>query len=142
MLEFLRLENCKVTNSYTIATFINMFKSIGTIQCLWLARIKLLNSVVSDLADTIKNNSHLVELHLNNNNLQSSAVVILQALKENSNLKKLNLNSNNMSDKVVDDLADVIRNNTCLEELHLYDNNLQSSAVVILHASFKGKFKS
>ena len=75
--------------------------------------------VVDDMADVIKNNTCLEKLHLENNNLQSSAVVVLQALKEITSLKILNLNSNNMSEKVVDDLTDVIRNNTHLEEIQM-----------------------
>jgi len=61
-------------------------------------------------------------LTLYNNHLLLSAVVVLQAMIEISNLKMLNLNSNYMSDKVVHDLADVIRNNACLEQLHLYNH--------------------
>jgi len=70
--------------------------------------------VVNDLADVIKSNTCL---YLGNNNLQSPAVVVLQALKGISTLKKLDLNSNNMSDVVYNDLADVIKCNTFLQEL-------------------------
>ena len=73
--------------------------------------------VVNDLADVIKSNTCLQELYLGNNNLQSPAVVVLQALKGISALKKLDLNSNNMSDVVYNDLADVIKCNTFLQEL-------------------------
>ena len=90
--------------------------------------------VVDDLTDVIKSNTHIEQLYLGNNNLQSSGVAIIQALKRISTLKRLNLHGNNMSEKVVDDLADVIKSNTCLEELYLGYNNLQSSAVVILQA--------
>ena len=61
--------------------------------------------VVDDLAGVIKNNTGLVSLYLNSNNLQSSATVVLQALKGNSHLR---LNQNNMSGKVVSNLASVI----------------------------------
>ena len=60
---------------------------------------------MDDLAGVIKNNTGLVSLYLNGNNLQSSATVVLQALKGNSHLC---LNQNNMSGKVVSDLASVI----------------------------------
>ena len=43
--------------------------------------------VVDDLADVIRNKNFICII----NNLQSSAVVILQAIKEISNLKKLDL---------------------------------------------------
>ena len=49
--------------------------------------------VVDDLIDVIRNNTHLEEIHLNSNDLQSSASVISQALKAMSrNFKILNIN--------------------------------------------------
>ena len=90
--------------------------------------------VAEDLANVIRSNSGLEQLYLSDNNLKSSAIVILQALKDNSQLKFLNLNSNNMTGKVAEDLANVIRNNSGLEQLCLSDNNLKSSAIVILQA--------
>ena len=109
-------------------------KRCKTLVFLQLNNTRLSEDVAQDLADVIKGNPCLEQLHLYNNNLKAPATVILQALKGVSSLKKLDLGSNNMSSKVVDDLAGVIKSNACLEELHLYNNNLQSSAVVILQA--------
>jgi len=117
-----------------VVVILQALKAISSLKVLSLNRNNMSEKVVNDLADVIKSNVRLEELHLDYNNLQSSAVVVLQALKAISSLKILNLKSNNMSGKVVDDLADVIKNNTCLEELHLDNNNLHTSAVVILQA--------
>jgi len=109
-------------------------KGISTLKSLYLYSNNMSGKVVGDLSDVIKNNIYLEEINLGNNNLQSSVVVILQVMKGISNLKKLFLQDNNMSEKVVDDLADIIRNNTGLEELYLGNNDLQSSAVVVFQA--------
>jgi len=75
--------------------------------------------VAEDLANVIKNNSGLELLGLSNNDLKASAIVILQTLMENSTLKVLNLDDNNMTGQVAEDLANVIKNNSGLEELYL-----------------------
>ena len=71
-------------------------------------------NVVNDLPDVI-NTTCLQLLNLDCNTLQSSAVVIFHKLQKISSTKALNLNNNNMSEKVVDDLANVIKFNTNLE---------------------------
>ena len=45
-----------------------------------------------------------------------------------------NLSSNNMTGQVAKDLANIIKNNSGLEEFYLSGNDLKSSAVVILQA--------
>ena len=118
----------------SVGVILQALKGVSNVKVLDLDDNNMSEEVASDLADVIKNNVQLEELHLFNNKLQSSCTVILQALKRNSNLKKLNLSDNNMTGKVVYDLADVIANNTSLEWLYLGGNNLQSSAGVILQA--------
>jgi len=90
--------------------------------------------VVEDLAKVIKNNSGLEKLYLSNNDLKTSAVVILQALKDISTLKILDLGGNSMTGQVAEDLANVIRNSLGTEELYLYNNYLKGSTIVILQA--------
>ena len=96
--------------------------------------IGMSGKVADDLSEVIKKNLHLEELNLGNNNLQSSAVIIFKALKGISKLKKLYLQKTDMSCKAAYELANVIRNNPCLEELYLDSNNLQVSAKVVLKA--------
>ena len=121
----------------------NDFRSAATVILQALkenSQLKVLNlnnmtgQVAEDLANVIKNNSGLEELHLSNNDFRSAATVILQALKGNCQLKMLNLNSNNMTREVAEDLANVIKNNSGLEELHLSNNDFRSAATVILQA--------
>ena len=131
-LEILGLR-CNNLQSSAILIF-EALKEISTLKLLYLDDNNMSGKVADSLADVIKSNIHLEELLLCNNNLQSSAVTILQALRTISNLKKLNLSYNNMTDKVVDDLAGVVKSNTGIEMLYLDANNLKSSAVVIFEA--------
>ena len=113
---------------------IQALKRVSGLKKLSLQGNNMSGKVVTDLADVIKSNTSLEEIYLDYNNLQSSVVVILVALKSISTLKKISLQNNGMSGEVVNDLADVIRNNSSLEVLNLVNNQLQSSIVVVLHA--------
>ena len=127
------LHLCLCTQSAALV-MIQALKTISSLKKLNLIGNNMSGTVVNDLADVIKSNVSLEEIYLGNNNLQSSAIVVLQALKRISTLKKLDLSNNNMSAKVVNDLADVIKNNCCLEVLNLLNNDLRSSVVMILQA--------
>ena len=131
-LEKLYLSNNNLRSSATV--ILQALKENSQLKALNLNDNNMTGQVAEELANVIKNNSGLEELHLYNNDLRSSAIVILQALKENSQLKALNLNGNNMTGQVAEDLANVIKNNSGLEGLHLYNNDLRSSATVILQA--------
>ena len=131
-LEQLGLENNNLGPSATV--ILQALKENSQFKVLNLNSNSMTGQVAEDLANVIKNNSNLEELYLSQNDLRLSATVILQALKENSQLKVLNLNSNNMTGQVAEDLVNVIKNNPSLEELYLLQNDLRSSATVILQA--------
>ena len=109
-------------------------KDHSALKALDFSNNNMTGQVAEDLAYVIKNNSELEELYLSKNGLNSPAIVILRALKDHSKLKSLNLNDNNMTGQVAEDLANVIKNNSDLEGLHLSGNDLQYSAIVILQA--------
>ena len=115
-------------------------KENSKLKILDLNSNKMTAEVAEDLANVIKNNLDLEELYLSNNSLGSSAIMILQALKENFNLQILNLDYNNMTGEVAEDLANIIKSNSYLEQLGLGNNNLGPSAIVILQA-LKGNSK-
>ena len=104
------------------------------LKTLNLSDNNMTGQVVEELAFVIKNNPGLEHLHLYNNDLKSSAIVILKALQGTSKLKTLNLCGNNMPEQVAEDLAIVIKNNPGLEELLLFDNDLKLDALMILQA--------
>ena len=115
-------------------------KRTSHLRTLDLSKNGITSDMVTDLADIIQSNTHLQSLNLADNDLKSSATVILQALKGNSKLKMLNLSNNDMTGTVAEILADVIQNHALLETLVLSNNNLQSSAVKIVQ-SLKGHSK-
>ena len=118
----------------SVAIILKALKEISTLTKLYLNNSLITKEAAEDLANTIKNNTNLQELRIDNNNLGLSAAPILQALKDNCNLKKLNLENNNMTEQVAEDLANVIKNNQSLEELYLSNNNFKTSVAVILKA--------
>ena len=104
------------------------------LKILNLDNINMDSEVSEDLAGVIKSNPDLEQLGLANNSLESSAVVVFQALQDVTKLKILDLDNNNMTSEVSKDLAGVIKSNPCLEQLWLANNNLESSAVFVLQA--------
>ena len=136
-IEMLGLANNELRSS---AVILQALKGNSKLKQLNLDNNNMTGVIAEDLADVIKSNSCIETLELANNDLRSSAAVILQALKENSKLKELDLDNNNMTGVIAEDLADVIKNNNCLEKLWLANNDLRSSAVVILQA-LKGNSK-
>ena len=118
--------------SSTVAKILKALSEVSNLRVLRLSGNEMLKEAVEAMACVIKSNFCLEELFLSNNNLSSSAVVILQALQEISNLKKLNFSYNSSSGKVSNALANIIKNNSHLKELHLACNQLKSTTVVIL----------
>ena len=87
---------------------IHALKSLSKLKKLNLNDNKMSSSISYGLAEVITNNNSLSELLVSNNNLQSSAIVICNALMRISTLKKLNFNNNGLSENLVQGLADVI----------------------------------
>ena len=118
----------------SVAIILKALKEISALTGLYLNNSLMTKEVAEDLANIIKNNTNLEQLRIDYNNLGLSAAPILQSLKDNCNLKMLNLEGNNMTEQVAEDLANVIKNNQSLEELHLSNNNFKTSVAVILKA--------
>ena len=68
-------------------------KGVSTVEVLNLSDCDMSEKVVYSLAAVIRSNSHPEHLDLGNNNLQSSAVTVLQALKVISTLKYLSMHN-------------------------------------------------
>ena len=131
-LERLGLANNDLKSSADVV--LRALQGITKLRALGLDNNNMTSKVAEDLAEVIKSNHCLEQLGLANNDLQSSADVVLQALQGVTKLKKLNLGNNNMTSEVAEDLAEVIISNPCLEHLGLANNDLKSSAVVVLQA--------
>ena len=118
----------------SVMMIVQALKENSKLKILNLSKNDINGEVAEGLATVIRNNSSLQKLYLFSNSLKQSALVILQALKENSMLKVLNLSGNDMTGEIAKNLANVIKSNTGLEQLHLLNNNLGPSAIVILKA--------
>ena len=86
------------------------------------------------LSYAMSNNNHLEDVNLSNNNIQAVAVHVVNGLQQITSLKVLNLGNCNLPKEAFTELAHVINCNKCLGQLLLPDNNLGSSAVIILDA--------
>ena len=89
------------------------------------------------LSSVICNNLGLNKLFLDNNDIGKGMLHIVKALQQLNSLQVLVVSNTNMPKEVTDDLALAIECNQSLNELGLYGNNLQSSAVIVLKALSK-----
>ena len=88
--------------------------SIVILQKLHLGNCNIAVEACNDLALSIKCNQHLQGFHLENNCLQSSAIIILQALSKLSSLIDLDLQGNLFNEDAGEYLTCMIINNTGL----------------------------
>ena len=82
----------------------------------------------------IKLNCNLESLTLSSNDLQSSTIVILQALSTITTLKILNMDNNQIGEKGGEVLISVILSNKRLTKLHFSSNNLYNSSIKVSEA--------
>ena len=118
----------------SVSAILKALKENSRLNVLNLNDNVMTEEAAEDLADVIKNNTHLKQLCIENNKLGVSAAVILQALTRTSNLEVLNLNGSNLTGEVVEHLVSVIKNNSCLKQLYLSSNDFKSSVSAILRA--------
>ncbi|XP_065903925.1 ribonuclease inhibitor-like [Dysidea avara] len=134
-LEELRLSGNRLQLCSSDFVVLRALERICSLKQLNLNCNKISGGTGEHIAHVITNNTCIEELSLSHNYLCSSIVSILRSLSKVSHLRKLNLNCNSISGiEAAEDLATVIANNACLEELCLGNNNFYSSAVVILQA--------
>ena len=107
---------------------------LQSLQVLSLGNVNMPMEVSSELALAIECNQRLNTLILNDNNLQSSAVVILQALSKISSLEELHLQSTKLNEDAGLYLSSVIHNNTALSQLHLDNNNIDEGLLHVIKA--------
>ena len=107
---------------------------ITTLRILDLGNNNIPQKACDELALAIKSNKHLKKLGLSDNNLHSSAIVILNSLAAITTLKVLGLENNQITQEADEALASVIMHNTGLEELYLNDNNLRAGTLKVAKA--------
>ena len=114
---------------------VKALQSIVSLKILVLENNRIPKESFSQLASALESSKGLEELWLSNNNLQSSAVVILQSLITISTIKSLNMNDNQITEEAGEALTSVILHNTGLEELHLSGNNLGKGLLNVMKAT-------
>ena len=105
---------------------------ITSLKLLRLGSNNIPKVAFDELALAITSNEQLEEFYLFNTNLQSSAMVILQALSSVSSLKVIYMNNNYIGNNCGEMLAHVIQNNTKIEKLDLQYSYLQKGAMKVL----------
>ena len=113
-------------------TFLQSLITISKLKVIDIDSNEVTEEGSKALASVILHNTGLEKLHLNNNIFGSGMLNIMKILKQVTSFKSIDLGNNNLSKEVSDELALAIQANNDLEELHLYNANLKSSAVVIL----------
>ena len=136
-LQFISLSNNNFQSSAVM--ILEALKDLTKLEEFTLCNNNLGKNVTKYLVDIFQNNESIKVLRLSGNNFQSSISIILQTLKRISTLRILDLDNNNIAGNKAEDIADVIRSNTYLEELGLGSNDFKSSAIVILQALRKTK---
>jgi len=121
-LECLVLNNNNINKG--LLHIIRALQQLNSLQMLDLGNTNMSKEVCDELALAIECNQCLNTVHLNGNNLQSSAIVVLRALSKLSSLKVLNLQTNYLNENTGELLASVIFNNTQLTHLFLNNNSI------------------
>ena len=131
------LQLCGNNLQSSVIVILQALSKISSLRVLELYSNQLKEDVGEYLSAVIKNNPGLNELCLNDNNIGKGVLLILKSLKQLNSLQVLNLGDTNMPKEACEELALVIKSNQYLKTLHLHDNNLQCSAIVILKALTK-----
>ena len=131
------LEELHLSGNYLGEGMLIVTKALQQITS--LRSINLGNNNISkeasvELALAIQSNKHLEELRLDNNNLKSSAIAILQSLSTISTLTLLDIDNTQTTSEADEALASVVIHNTGLKELHLRGNNLGKGIPVVAKA--------
>ena len=113
---------------------LNSLITITTLTTLNLDNNQLSQEAGEALASVIMHNTRLEELYLDSNHLGIETVKVAKSLQHITTLKMLNLNSNNIPQEASDELALAIESNQLLKKLRISDNNLHSSAIVVLNS--------
>ena len=119
---------------YSANVILNSLATITTLTMLDLNNNQIPQEAGEALASVIMHNTILEELYLHSNNLGIETIKVAKSLQHITTLKTLNLSSNNIPQEAFEELALVIESNKQLEKLWLNDNNLHSSANVILNS--------
>ena len=106
-------------------------KNISSLKTLGLQNNNIPDEAADELSAAIRANISLEKLWLGGNHLESSTVMIVDALKEITTLKELSLGNNgNKSKELAPAIASVVTRNILMEILSLSDSGLNDDGVI------------
>ena len=117
-------------------TIVTSLQNVSSLRRLYLDNNSISNKLCAK-STSFFCNTHLELLNLSFNCLQLSGKFIAQGLSMISTLTNLNLHDCHITSKAANNLAAAIITNSLLEFLHLRNNQLQTSGVVIICQSLK-----
>ena len=121
------LENIDLSNNNLQEVAVHVVKGLQqlkSLQVLYLSHTNIPKESSDDLALAIECNQCLNTIMLHSNNLQSAAIVILQALCNLSSLRVVDLRNNQLTEETGEYLSNLILNNLELNHMNLIDNNI------------------
>ena len=107
----------------------NFLQNIYTPKTLFITNTD--NPADVDVSAVISDNASLQEIHIYNNNLQTTEVEIFtKPLQAIFTLSKLHIGYNNISDEVANDIAIIVSCNTKLNKVEISRNKLQTTGAI------------
>ena len=121
------------------AQFITTLDDIKTLIALKIKNFAITDEVTGRLINILHHNTHLQEIHLDGNDLQTiSAMKIIKALQGISTLRVFSICNNMITDEAADDIAAAVTSNMNLSEFNISKNNLQTIGVIKVLNALKG----
>jgi len=129
-LENLNLSNCKSHESVFLSIIIAM-KNTHHLKCVYLNSISLSYEESTEIAKVISNNPFLEIVNFSNCSLTEVGMEnILLSLKNHTSLKFFDISYNRVTNKVVNEIADVISYNNQLTHLNISNSEIQEYGIL------------
>ena len=131
------LEDINLSNNNLQEVAVHIVKGLQqlkSLQVLDLSDTNMPKESSDDLALAIECNQCLNTIMLRSNNLQSAAIVILQALCNLSSLRVVDLRNNQLTEETGEYLSHLVLNNPELNHMNLNDNNIGKGVLHIAKA--------
>ena len=101
---------------------VKALRDISTLRKLYLSNVGITDEVADDIAAAISCNTQIEVLDISGNNFK-----VMGAMKIGENLQRIYTSKTLfISNNTADDVAAVISNDTCLQELYIYRKNFQT----------------
>ena len=122
-------------NDLASIEMLQALQRFSALTALDISHTNINDEVKEDISQVLAKNTKLQELNLGGNKLTFS--YIARTLYHIRSLVYFNVSNGIISDKVVDSIADIISNNTGLQELHLSNNSLEAESIFIIIKAIK-----